>query len=190
MSELKDLLAMEAKRHEPERQPPFEELLQRRRRRDRRTFAVMGSVVVAALAVTLGPVLLRQQRVESPDTPGAQGGVAVTGVLLTVGGRPGAGSDGLAGTLWFEAADGTTTSTTAGDDGRFSILIPPGTYIASGRPGFLDLRSPSGDGASVTSGVDGVGPSSVATTAWCRAEAPVVVPAGGLHGVQVICQLR
>src|SRR5436305_902331 len=120
MSDLGDLLAAEAKRLEPARQPAFDLLVQRRRKRDRRNLAAVGAAVVMVLGAAAGSVLLKQR---PTDTPGTTGGAVVTGSMLMVGGVMGAHSYGVAGTLWFEAADGATTIATSADDGRFSVTV-------------------------------------------------------------------
>ncbi|MFF5227054.1 hypothetical protein [Dactylosporangium sp. NPDC000521] len=164
MSELRDLLAAEAKRHEPGQPPAFDEVVRQRRRRDRRHLAVVGVVVAVALGATVGPTLWRQRQ-----QPASAPRAVVTGSLLMVGGPMPGRSHATAGTVWFDAADGTTTSTTATADGRFSIRVAPGQYTATGDPGFSHS-----DGR-----VD-----------RCFAKAPVVVPPEGLHDVQVLCQMR
>src|SRR4051812_49364947 len=129
MSDLGDLLAAEAQRLEPARQPAFDLLLQRRQKRDRRNVTAAAAAAVMVLAVAAGSVLLRQRPAE---TPGTVGGVVVTGSLLLAGGPMGTPPSGVAGTLWFEAVDGTTTTATAAGDGRFRILVAPGRYAATG----------------------------------------------------------
>ncbi|MGI5181570.1 hypothetical protein ACQEVZ_35240 [Dactylosporangium sp. CA-152071] len=160
MSELGDLLAAEAKRHEPGQAPAFDEVVRKRRNRDRRHLAVVGAVVAVALGATAGPTLWGQKQ-----QPAGAARAVVTGTLLMVGGPMPGYSRGTAGTVWFDAADGTTTSTTSAADGRFSIRLTPGRYVATGAP--------------VNSGAP-----------WCRADEPVVVPPEGLHDVRVLCQMR
>lgn len=194
MSDLKELLAAEATRQQPARQPPFADLVRARRKRDRRTRLLVGGLVVVALAAVGGPALLRQERT-APSAPSV--GVPVTGALLQVGGPGGIPPRGVAGTVHFLAADGTVTEAVTKTDGRFSISVPPGRYVATGTPRGRGTGSPSSVSRSNPPHV-ATGSSSDAVTTIpdnarppiCEADAPVTVPPDGLDDVQVICQVR
>ena len=58
----------------------------------------------------------------------------ITGVYLGMGnGRSHVGGNPSPGTLTI-TGDGRTFSTTAGDNGRFAVSVPAGTYHLTGRP--------------------------------------------------------
>ncbi|MEV8516592.1 hypothetical protein [Dactylosporangium sp. NPDC051484] len=183
MSDITKLLAAEAVRQQPTHQPAFAELVRSRRKRARRNRFVIGAAMLLALSAVGGSVLFKQQ----PTVPSAPSdGAVVTGVLLTVGGPVGTPSGGLAGTVEFQAADGTVTAAEAASDGRFSITVSPGQYIVTGDP--LGVVPPSLIIENSSGVVTSRSPS--AGYSRCRADAPVTVPASGLSGVQVICHIR
>jgi hypothetical protein len=108
----------------------------------------------------------RPDVVRAPAEAVPGNGVAVTGVLQRIGGPAGTPPRGIAGTVHFRASDGTITSAVAEENGRFSIAVPPGRYVVTGNPAAGKGQPP------------------------CQADAPVVVPAGGLSRVQVNCHIR
>jgi hypothetical protein len=177
MPDLSTLLAAAARQEQPEFQPEFTGLAGRWRRRRRRRAVLAGGalVVLVAAAIAAGPLMTNGGNAV-PDVPAASasaasavpsGAVEVTGALRLVGGPAGNGPRGVAGEVHFRATDGTTTSAAAAGDGQFSLRVRPGTYVVSG-------TSPSfGDG-----------------TYPCNAAAPVQVPAGGRHDVEVVCSMR
>ncbi|MFG2043984.1 hypothetical protein [Dactylosporangium sp. NPDC048998] len=172
MSKLTELLAMEAVRQQPAQQPAFAELVRLRRKRDQRNRAVAGAVLALALAAAGGSMLFRQEQ----GAPAASGDrVVVTGTLLQVGGDALDSGDvlkrGIAGMVQFQSANGTAIDAPAANDGRFSIMVPPGQYTVTGRPHY----------AVASSSLD---------FSFCQADEPVIVPGDGLSGVQVICNIR
>ncbi len=50
----------------------------------------------------------------------------------------------LAGVISFQRAGGGTTSVTVGKTGKFSVLLPPGTYRVSGRSASIQQQNPDG----------------------------------------------
>lgn len=214
MTDIEELLAAEATRQQPTQRPAFTELVRLRRNRDRRNGFVTGVAVAVAAGVLGGAVLWNRQ--PAPTVVGD--GVVVTGTLLLIGGRLGTEPHGLAGTVHFQAADGTVTDGAAASDGRFSIAVSPGQYLVTGDPsvtasptphvvagsssGAVTQRSPdtlppSLPGALPPS-VPGLVPQSspassssvVVGGSRCRASRPVDVPTTGLSDVQVLCQRR
>ena len=71
MPDLRDLLSLEAERLRPERVPPFDDVLGRRRRQQRTVRAVSAIAVTALLSTTavLGPRLLRREESLQPSVP-------------------------------------------------------------------------------------------------------------------------
>jgi len=57
----------------------------------------------------------------------------VTGKFVRVGGPAPGLPFPLPGTITARAATGQTFTATAGDDGRFKLSLPPGTYRVTGR---------------------------------------------------------
>ena len=189
MSEIKELLAVEAVRQQPTHRPAFAKLMRSRRKRDWRNRFLAGAVVVLALGALGGSVLFNHQ----PTVPSVPGdGVVVTGTLLQVGGRLGTAPRGLAGTVHFQAADDTVIDTAAASDGRFRITVSPGQYIVTGRPRGAGTSSPPSLVTESSPGVVASGPPDAGYSPYspCRADAPVTVPSAGLTGVQVICHIR
>ncbi|MET7421545.1 hypothetical protein [Dactylosporangium sp. NPDC005555] len=194
MSELKELLAAEAARQQPTHQPPFADLVRSRRRRDRRAPLLAGALIALALTAAGVPALMRQERT-APSAPSA--GVPVTGTLLQVGGPGGIPPRGIAGTVHFQATDGTVTEVLAKIDGRFSLSVPPGRYVATGTPRGHGTSNPSSVFVSNPPEVPTGNSSGAVTTIpdgarlpVCEADAPITVSSGGLDDVQVICQVR
>ncbi|MFI5906886.1 hypothetical protein [Dactylosporangium sp. NPDC051541] len=188
MSEITELLAAEAMRQQPTRQPPFAELVRRRGRRRRwrtgwRVSAVAGLVVLGGFTARV--------------VTGPPGEAVVTGSMVWFAripqpaetGPPRMRPFGTAGVVRLQAADGRLLVVKTDDDGRFSLTVPPGEYTVLGWPDSFGASSPPdpqhdpswGVAAAVAAG------SAPGSTAPCRADAPVVVPAGGRAGVDVIC---
>ncbi|MDI6097027.1 hypothetical protein QLQ12_00200 [Actinoplanes sp. NEAU-A12] len=169
MSDIRELLAAEAERREPAQAPAFAELLTARARRRRRG-AALG--VVAAVAAVVGGSAQIADDVRPPDRPGIvrepltnAPGATVSGTLRQVGGPMGTQPHGVAGTVHFQAVDGSVLSAEVAGDGRFSLSIPAGRYRVTGTRAGHD-------------------------TATCRTRDDVVVPDGGLDGVDVGCHVR
>ncbi len=68
------------------------------------------------------------------------GAFSVTGLMVAVGGPPGAGDDPASGTVQALDAQGATVATADTDGtGAFQLLVPNGTYRVVGRsPSFQD----------------------------------------------------
>ena len=94
----------------------------------------------------------------------------VTGLLIRVGGPHPGSPVPLPGTVVARSAAGEQFTTTAGEDGRFQLSLPPGSYELTGySPEVL------GDGQQ----------------ALCRAERAVHVTRDKpVHGVWVICSIK
>jgi hypothetical protein len=168
MPDIDELLAAEAVRLQPAHQPPFADLLRARAGRRRRT----RSIAVAAMALMAGAGAISALPGRDPGRPDdvvrAPIGplpetVTVTGSLQRIGGPLGTPPRPIPGIVRFQADDGTITATTTTEDGRFTITITVGRYVVTGTP---DTGAP------------------------CQAEAPVIVPATGLDGVEVNCHIR
>jgi hypothetical protein len=184
MPDLTTLLASAARQEQPDFQPEFAGLADRWRRRRRRRAALAGGALVLLVGAAAAAVpLMTTGGLGGPDrsdvpaasasaapsaaSSAASSAVEVSGTLRLVGGPAGTAPSGVAGQVHFRAENGATTSATAGGDGRFSLRVPPGTYVVSG-------TSPSfGDGASP-----------------CAAAGPVQVSAVGRHDVEVVCSRR
>jgi hypothetical protein len=81
-----------------------------------------------ALIVSLSVVVALGTSACSDNLPGT-----VTGRVVAVGGGCPAGGCPWAGTVWFTGPD--TTSVSVGQDGRFQISLPAGTYTITGAHG-------------------------------------------------------
>ena len=57
----------------------------------------------------------------------------VRGTFVRVGGPPPGARVALPGTITARLATGETFTATAGQDGRFELSLPPGTYRVTGR---------------------------------------------------------
>jgi hypothetical protein len=84
MPELHDVLALEADRHSPGRVPPFEEVLNRRRRQQRGMRAAGAAVIVGVLATTalVVPRLVGDEQALQPSVPSPAATSAAPDVLL------------------------------------------------------------------------------------------------------------
>ena len=99
--------------------------------------------------------------------PGQSPHVKVAGTLVRVGGPPPGAPVPLPGMITAVGADGRQFSATSGDDGRFDVMLPSGTYHFTGRSPLID------DGK-----------------ALCTAMAAVHVQAGHpVHSVTVVCSV-
>ncbi|BEL06432.1 hypothetical protein Q0Z83_046230 [Actinoplanes sichuanensis] len=172
MSDIKSLLAAEAEKLRPAYEPEFAELLAERTKRRRRYAAVAASAVAVVLVVgsaqlTQGPGPRDRQPadIRKPLPAGGVMDVTVTGMMRMVGGPLGSGPSGVAGKVHFGSADGSVTSAEVSTEGRFSVALPAGRYTVTGTP--ISAESP-----------------------ICQARDEVVVPAGGLSGVEVDCHIR
>ncbi|GAA2362361.1 hypothetical protein [Dactylosporangium salmoneum] len=217
MPDLTDLLTAAAMRQHPARPPAFAEVLRVYRRRARRRHA--GAA--AAVALTLGAVgaltVLAGQPAGPPTTVTVTGTLMLTGGRLTMNATP--VEHGVAGTVWFKAGNGSFTSTTAGRDGRFRIMLAPGRYRVTGRPAYLDASSapgnpdtsasPAADAPAAQASRPGAAsPTSPAPTVTsassdtvvlapndlnhqpCWALDPIDVATGVTDDVRVLCQMR
>jgi hypothetical protein len=123
-------------------------------------------VSLILLAVTAAGMTLAS--CSSPDGPPGPTGT-LTGTLQAVGGPSGAGPRGLPGQITLNGSHGTSkasiTEITVGANGRFSVPVTVGTYIATG-------RSPHYEGGTVD----------------CRASGSVTVTKGVITSVKVDCQ--
>jgi hypothetical protein len=163
MSELKELLEAEAERRQPLDQPDFGELVAARRRR-------RGSAAVVFLAVVFvagGAAFIRGGT--PPGTVVRQprpAGAPVTGILIRIGGPAGTPSLGVAGHVSFIPRGSMLprAEITTGPDGHFTGAVPPGDYRIIGMTG--------------------------ADTAACAAPGPIVIPATGFDGIEVVCSVR
>jgi hypothetical protein len=68
----------------------------------------------------------------SQPTAEAESRQVVTGTLLRVGGRRSARPRLLPGRVVARNEAGVEFTAAAGDDGRFQLLLPPGTYLLTG----------------------------------------------------------
>ena len=137
MSDLSEMLATEAVRLQPAHQPAFTDLVRVRARRNHRNRLVSAVAVVVALGTGGAALSAHEPGVPDPSgvvsgPAGSAPGVAVTGTLKRIGGPDGVPPRGIAGTVHFQAVDGTVTSTVAAQDGHFSISVPAGRYIVTG----------------------------------------------------------
>jgi hypothetical protein len=163
MSELKDLLQAEAERRQPLDQPAFGDLISARRRRRGSAAAVFLVVaVIAGGAAFVRGATPPRTVVRQPPPAGAP----VTGILIQVGGPAGTASRGVPGHVSFIPRGSMLPRAeiaTAGD-GHFTGAVPPGEYRIIGMTG--------------------------AGTAACAAPDPIVVPATGFEGIEVVCSVR